>query len=127
MKKGWTTIANSIVEAVAQVKAGWRINSKNMLGEMATGGFWGLWTILQARSHVRRRRALIKLTTKDDEWFRLEKALSECMAAGRYDATSGDTISRGSRHSVRKSATKPLILMDGLWLLHRRPLRRHSN
>lgn len=124
MKKRLVPLLIAIVGGSGAGKSWLADQLQEMLGEMATRV--SLDDFYQDRSHLAPgRRALINFDhPRAIDWLLLEQALSECLA-GRTTQLPRYDFTRHVRHSVPKVLRpKPLILMDGLWLLHRRTLRR---
>lgn len=58
------------------------------------------------------------------DWRRLQQTLDECLKGCASQIPQYDFKNHSRRAKTRKLAPKALILMDGLWLLHRPRLRR---
>lgn len=78
------------------------------------------------RSHLSpARRARINFDhPRAIDWQSVERVLHDCMKGRATQVPSYDFATHSRRKKTKVLRPKPVILMEGLWLLHRRSLRK---
>ncbi len=78
------------------------------------------------RSHLSlKRRARINFDHPQAiDWASFEQVLAECLAGRRTSLPCYDFETHSRRKASKSFSPSPIILVDGLWLLHRRGVRK---